>query len=110
MLNIHDAQFYKIQLKWAADNFDAEHRMRMTAELDDVRKQEDVALRSDAQLVLWMKDHLTLTGAGAGPVLRRRAGQTTAARADHRDLAVDHGNGYEARSFIRLPIHPSATP
>jgi hypothetical protein len=44
MLNIHDAQFYKIQLKWAADNFDAEHRMRMTAELDDVRKQEDVAL------------------------------------------------------------------
>lgn len=80
MLNAHDEQFYKIQLKWAADNFDAEHRMRLAAEqraagargllmdvvvhllaseLDDVRKKEDVALWTDAQLVLWMKEHLS---------------------------------------------------
>jgi hypothetical protein len=79
MLNVHDEQFFKLQLKWAADNFDAEHRMRLAAderaagargllmdvvvhllasELDDVRKKEDVALWSDAQLVRWMKDQL----------------------------------------------------
>ena len=71
MLNVHDEQFFKLQLKWAADNFDAEHRMRLAAEeraagargllmdvvvhllaseLDDVRKKEDVALWTDAQL------------------------------------------------------------
>ena len=94
MLNVHDQQFYKIQLKWAADNFDAEHRMRLAAEqraagargllmdvvvhllaseLDDVRKKEDVAMWTDAQLVLWMKDTLSrqlrqlraVAGAGA---------------------------------------------
>jgi hypothetical protein len=80
MLNVHDQQFYKIQLKCAADNFDAEHRLRLAAEqraagargllmdvvvhllaseFDDVRKKEDVAEWMDAQLVLWMKDHLS---------------------------------------------------
>ena len=63
MINRYNEQFYKIQLKWAADAFDAERRMRLAAdervagargllmelvvhllasELDDVRKKEDV--------------------------------------------------------------------
>jgi hypothetical protein len=80
MINRYNEQFYKIQLKWAADAFDAERRMRLAAderaagargllmdvvvhllasELDEVRKKEDVTKWSDAQLVRWMKDHLS---------------------------------------------------
>ena len=102
MINRYDEQFFKIQLKWAADAFDAERRMRLAAderaagargllmevvvhllasELDDVRKKEDVALWSDAQLVLWMKDHLSrylwqlraLTGSAAQRRLEQAA-------------------------------------
>jgi hypothetical protein len=32
LLTSHAEQFFKLQLKWAADNFDAEHRMRLAAE------------------------------------------------------------------------------
>jgi len=75
MINRYNEQLFKIQLKWAADAFDAERRMRLAAgargllmdvvvhllasELDDVRKKEDVTQWSDAKLVLWMKDHLS---------------------------------------------------
>jgi hypothetical protein len=31
MINRYDEQFFKIQLKWAADAFDAERRMRLAA-------------------------------------------------------------------------------
>lgn len=79
MLPSHTEQFFKIQLKWAADACDAEHRLRLAAEeraagargllmelamhllaaeLDDVRKKQDVTTWTDAQLVRWMKDQL----------------------------------------------------
>jgi hypothetical protein len=32
MINRYNEQFYKIQLKWAADAFDAERRMRLAAD------------------------------------------------------------------------------
>jgi hypothetical protein len=32
MVNRYDEQFYKIQLKWAADAFDAERRMRLATD------------------------------------------------------------------------------
>jgi hypothetical protein len=115
MLNVHDQQFYKIQLKWAADNFDAEHRMRLAAEqraagargllmdvvvhllaseLDDVRKQEDVALWTDAQLVLWMKDQLSrqlrqlraVAGAGAQRRFEQAAQEIRRLQADNAQL------------------------
>lgn len=116
MLNPHDEQFYKIQLKWAADNFDAEHRMRLAAEqraagargllmdvvvhllaseLDDVRKKEDVALWTDAQLVLWMKDHLSrylrqlhvLTGSAAQRRLEQAAQEIRRLQAENTQLS-----------------------
>jgi hypothetical protein len=80
MINRYDEQFFKIQLKWAADAFDAERRMRLAAdervvaargllmelamhllaaELDNVRKKEDVTQWTDAQLVRWLKDLLS---------------------------------------------------
>ena len=115
MINVHDEQFYKIQLKWASDNFDAEHRMRMAAdqraagargllmdvvvhllasELDDVRKKEDVALWTDAQLVLWMKDNLSrqlrqlraVAGAGAQRRFEQAAQEIRQLQADNARL------------------------
>src|SRR5512143_2083350 len=102
MLNSHDEQFFKIQLKWAADNFDAEHRMRLAAdqraaaarsllmelamhllasELDDVIKQQDVTKWTDVQLVQWMKDllgrYLWQWRASTGEAGRRRLEQAT---------------------------------
>jgi hypothetical protein len=116
MLNVHDEQFFKLQLKWAADNFDAEHRMRMAAderaagargllmdvvvhllasELDDVRKKEDVALWTDAQLVLWMKDTLSrqlrqlraVAGAGAQRRFEQAAQEIRRLQADNTQLS-----------------------
>src|SRR5512141_670470 len=100
MLNSHDEQFFKIQLKWAADNFDAEHRLRLVAdqraatarsllmelamhllasELDDVRKQQDVTQWTDVELVHWMKDllgrYLWQWRASTGEAGRRRLEQ-----------------------------------
>src|SRR5512141_3161404 len=102
MLNSHDEQFFKIQLKWSADNFDAEHRLRLVAdqraatarsllmelamhllasELDDVIKQQDVTKWTDVQLVQWMKDllgrYLWQWRASTGEVGRRRLEQAT---------------------------------
>src|SRR5512141_1895846 len=102
MLTSHDEQFFKIQLKWAADNFDAEHRLRLVAdqraaaarsllmelamhllasELDDVRKQQDVTQWSDVELVHWMKDllgrYLWQWRASTGEAGRRRLEQAT---------------------------------
>ena len=116
MINVHDEQFYKIQLKWAADNFDAEHRMRMAAdqraagargllmdvvvhllasELDDVRKKEDVALWTDAQLVRWMKETLSrqlrqlraVAGAGAQRRFEQAAQEIRQLQADNARLS-----------------------
>ena len=116
MINVHDEQFYKIQLKWAADNFDAEHRMRLAAderaagargllmdivvhllasELDDVRKKEDVALWTDAQLVRWMKDQLGhhlmqlryLTGYAAKQRLEQAAQEVRRLQAENAQLS-----------------------
>ena len=116
MLNKYDEQFYKIQLKWASDNFDAEHRMRMAAdqraagargllmdvvvhllasELDDVRKKEDVALWTDAQLVRWMKDTLSrqlrqlraVAGAGAQRRFEQAAQEIRQLQADNARLS-----------------------
>jgi hypothetical protein len=54
MINRYDEQFFKIQLKWAADAFDAAFGVAargllmelamhlLAAELNDVHKQEDV--------------------------------------------------------------------
>jgi hypothetical protein len=116
VLNVHDEQFFKLQLKWAADNFDAEHRMRLAAderaagargllmdvavhllasELDDVRKKEDVALWTDAQLVRWMKDllgrHLMqlryLTGYAAKQRLEQAAQEVRRLQAENTQLS-----------------------
>ena len=115
MMNSYNEQFYKIQLKWASDNFDAEHRMRMAAdqraagargllmdvvvhllasELDDVRKKEDVALWTDAQLVRWMKDTLSrqlrqlraVTGAGAQRRFEQAAQEIRQLKAENAQL------------------------
>ncbi len=100
MLTSHDEQFFKIQLKWAADNFDAEHRARLVAdqraaaargllmelamhlfasELDAVCKQQDVTKWTDVELVHWMKDLLGRTlwqwRASTGDAGRRRLEQ-----------------------------------
>jgi hypothetical protein len=116
MLTSHDEQFFKLQLKWAADNFDAEHRMRLAAderaagargllmdvvvhllasELDDVRKKEDVALWTDAQLVRWMKDQLGhhlmqlryLTGFAAKQRLEQAAQEVRRLQAENTQLS-----------------------
>ena len=116
MINRYDEQFFKIQLKWAADAFDAERRMRLAAderaagargllmevvvhllasELDEVRKKEDVALWSDAQLVRWMKDHLSrylwqlraLTGSAAQRRLEQAAQEITRLKAENAQLS-----------------------
>ena len=115
MINRYNEQFYKIQLKWAADAFDAERRMRLaadervvaargllmelamhllTAELDDVRKQQDVTQWTDAQLVCWMKDHLSrylrqlraLTGSAAQRRLEQAAQEITRLQAENTQL------------------------
>jgi hypothetical protein len=112
MINRYNEQFYKIQLKWAADAFDAERRMRRSAderaagargllmdvvvhllasELDDVRKKEDVTKWTDAQLVRWMKDHLSrylwqlraLTGSAAQRRLEQAGQEMTRLKAEN---------------------------
>ena len=119
MINHYNEQFYKIQLKWAADAFDAERRMRLAAdervvtargllmdvvvhllasELDDVRKKEDVTKWSDAQLVRWMKDHLSrylwqlraLTGSAAQRRLEQAAQEITRLKAENAQLSKQH--------------------
>lgn len=100
MLNRYDEQFFKIQLKWVADAFDAERRMRLAAdervgtarcllielamhllaaELDNVRKQQDVTKWTDAQLVRRLKDllsnYLFQLRSSTGDAARRRLEQ-----------------------------------
>ena len=116
MINRYNEQFFKIQLKWAADAFDAERRMRLAAdervvaargllmelamhllasELDDVRKKEDVTKWSDAQLVRWLKDLLShylfqlraLTGSAAQRRLEQAAQEITRLKAENAQLS-----------------------
>jgi hypothetical protein len=115
MINRYNEQFYKIQLKWAADAFDAERRMRLAAdervvaargllmelamhllasELDDVRKEGDVTKWTDAQLVRWLKDLLSnylfqlraLTGSAAQRRLEQAAQEITRLKAENVQL------------------------
>jgi hypothetical protein len=119
MINRYDEQFFKIQLKWAADAFDAERRMRLaadervvaargllmelamhllTAELDDVRKQQDVTKWTDAQLVRWLKDLLShylfqlrsSTGDAARHRLEQAAQEMTRLKAENVQLSKQH--------------------
>lgn len=79
-MDTYTEQFFKVQLKWASANFDAEHRLRLAAEqraagtrellmdlaksllaseLDAVQKQnEDFNRWSDGELMRWTKDQL----------------------------------------------------
>ena len=76
-MDSHTEQFFKVQLKWASANFDAEHRLRLDAEqrakgarellmdlaksllaseLDAVQKQnQDFNRWSDGELMQWTK-------------------------------------------------------
>jgi hypothetical protein len=79
----------------------------LASELDDVRKKEDVALWSDAQLVRWMKDHLSrylwqlraLTGSAAQRRLEQAAQEVSRLKAENAQLSKQHMlNQLEANS------------
>lgn len=127
MLPSHTEQFFKIQLKWAADACDAEHRLRLAAgargllmelamhllasELDDVRKQQDVATWTDAQLVRWMKDQLgnylfqlrSLTGDAARRRLEQAAQEIGRLKAENARL--NQQNQLLQSEAKRAPTH-----
>jgi hypothetical protein len=106
MLNRHEEQFFKIQLKWAADASDAAFGVAargllmelamhlLTAELDNVRKQQDVTQWTDAQLVRWLKDLLSnylfqlrsSTGGAARQQLEQAMQEVTRLKAENTQL------------------------
>ena len=85
----------------------------LASELDDVRKKEDVTKWSDAQLVRWMKDHLSrylwqlraLTGSAAQRRLEQAAQEITRLKAENAQLSKQHLlNQLEANSVATYKV------